>query len=92
MRSYSFFVCAILLLLPACGKQQQYDAKVASAHLANARKLYDTGQFQSARAEVEASIKAEPKMADAHLLAGQIAERLGDPKTALDEYIGADSE
>ena len=92
MRFNSFFVCAILLLLPACGKQQQYDAKVASAHLANARKLYDTGQFQSARTEVEASIKAEPKVADAHLLAGQIAERLGDPKTALDEYVGADSE
>jgi tetratricopeptide (TPR) repeat protein len=93
MRFYfSFLVCAILLLLPACGKQQQDNAKIASASLANARKLYDAGQFQSARTEVEASIKAEPKVGDAHLLAGQIAEKLGDPKTALDEYVVADSE
>ena len=92
MRFYSgFFVCAILLLLPACGKQQLDNAKIASASLANARKLYEAGQFQSARTEVEASIKAEPKLADAHLLAGQIAEKLGDPKTALDEYVGAGS-
>ena len=79
MRFYfSVFVCAILLLLPACGKQQQDNAKIASASLANARKLYDAGQFQSARTEVEASIKAEPKLGEAHLLAGQIAEKLGD--------------
>jgi predicted Zn-dependent protease len=92
MRFYfSFFVCAVLLLLPACGKQQQDNAKIASVSLANARKLYEAGQFQSARAEIEASIKAEPKLGEAHLLAGQIAEKLGDPKTALDEYIGAGS-
>jgi predicted Zn-dependent protease len=88
---FSFFVCAILLLLPACGKQQQDNAKIASASLANARKLYEAGQFQPARTEVEASIKAEPKLGDAHLLAGQIAEKLGDPKTALDEYVAAGS-
>jgi tetratricopeptide (TPR) repeat protein len=93
MRFYfGFLVCAILLLLPACGKQQQDSAKIASSSLANARKLYDAGQFQSARAEVEASIKAEPKVGDAHLLAGRIAEKLGDQKTALDEYVVADSD
>jgi predicted Zn-dependent protease len=92
MRFYfSSFVCAILLLLPACGKQQQDNAKIASASLANARKLYGAGQFQSARTEVEASIKAEPKLGESHLLAGQIAEKLGDLKTALDEYVGAGS-
>jgi tetratricopeptide (TPR) repeat protein len=89
--NFGVFICAVLLLLPACGKQQRDDAKIASASLINARKLYDSGQFQSARAEIEASIKAEPKLGEAHLLAGQIAEKLGDPKTALDEYIGAGS-
>ncbi|MCK1404929.1 tetratricopeptide repeat protein [Bradyrhizobium sp. 76] len=93
MRFYfSFFMCAILLLLAACGKQPQDNAKIAPASLANARKLYEAGQFQSARTEVEVSIKAEPKVSEAHLLAGQIAEKLGDTKTALDEYVAAGSE
>jgi tetratricopeptide (TPR) repeat protein len=84
------FVCANLILLPGCGKEGE-DGKIASASLTNARKLYDAGRYQSARIEIEAAIKADPRVSDAHFLAGQIAEKLGDLQTALKEYVGADA-
>jgi tetratricopeptide (TPR) repeat protein len=84
------FVCANLILLAGCGKEGE-NGKIASASLVNARKSYDAGQFQAARIEVETAIKADPKLSDAHFLAGQIAERLGDFQTALNEYLRADA-
>jgi predicted Zn-dependent protease len=91
MKIYLGFICAILILLPGCGKEAEA-GKIASAALTNARKLYDAGQFQSARTEIETAIKADPKVSDAHLLAGQIAEKQGDVQTALTEYVGAGTE
>jgi tetratricopeptide (TPR) repeat protein len=92
MRIYfSLFVCASLILLADCGKQQD-SGETASVSLASAQKLYEAGQFESARAAIEAAIKADPKMSEAHLLAGQIAEKSGDAKTAINEYAGAGSE
>jgi tetratricopeptide (TPR) repeat protein len=88
---FVLLICANLLFLGGCGKQQD-DAKIASNSLASAQKLYEAGQFQSARIEVEAAIKADPKVSEAHLLAGQIAEKLGDLKAALNEYLGAGNE
>jgi predicted Zn-dependent protease len=84
-------VCVMLILLPGCGREAE-TGKSASAALTNARKLYDAGQFQSARIEIETAIKADPKVSDAHFLAGQIAEKLGDLQTALNEYLGAGTE
>jgi tetratricopeptide (TPR) repeat protein len=84
------FVCANLMLLTGCTKRAD-SGKTASAALINAQKLYDAGQLQSARLEIETAIKADPKVSDAHFLAGQIAERSGDPQTALGEYVGADA-
>jgi tetratricopeptide (TPR) repeat protein len=84
------FVCANLFLLPACGKQEE-TKNIAPASLINAQKLYDAGQFQSARTEIESAIKADSKVSDAHFLAGEIAEKLGDLKTALNEYVTADA-
>jgi tetratricopeptide (TPR) repeat protein len=84
------FVCANLVLLPACGKKVE-TGKIASVSLINAQKLYEAGQFQSARTEIETAIKADPRVSDAHFLAGQIAEKLGDLQTALNEYVGADA-
>jgi predicted Zn-dependent protease len=81
--------CASLVLLSACAKESAAD-KAASA-LANARKLSEAGQFQSARAELEVAIKAAPSAADAHLLLAQIAEKQGDLQTALGEYVTADA-
>src|ERR1700730_2167088 len=86
----ALFVFANLLLLSGCGKEGEA-GKVASASLVNARKLYDAGQFRSARIEIEAAIKADPKVSDAHFLAGQIAEKLGNPEAALNEYVAADA-
>jgi tetratricopeptide (TPR) repeat protein len=91
MKIYVGFICAIFILLPGCGKEAE-TGKIASAALTNARKLYDAGQFQSARKEVETAIKADPKVSEAHFLAGQIAEKLGDLQTALGEYVGAGTE
>ena len=91
MRIYLGFVCAIFILLPGCGKEAE-TGKIASAALTNGRKLYDAGQFQLARKEVETAIKADPKAIEAHFLAGQIAEKLGDLQTALSEYVGAGTE
>jgi tetratricopeptide (TPR) repeat protein len=84
------FVCANLVLLLGCGKGAE-TGKVAAASLINAGKLYEAGQFQSARTEIETAIKADPSVSDAHFLAGQIAEKLGDLKTALNEYLRADA-
>src|ERR1700676_1935061 len=91
MTIYLGFVCAILILLPGCGKEAE-TGRIASAAVNNARKLYDAGQFQSARTEIETTIKADPKVSDAHFLAGQIAEKQGDVQTALTEYVGAGTE
>jgi tetratricopeptide (TPR) repeat protein len=84
------FVCILsLVLLSACGKQETTD-KAASVALANAQRLFQAGQYESARSEIETAIKANPRASDAHLLAGQIAEKLGDAQTALNEYVSAD--
>ena len=79
-----------LIQLSACTKQQNSE-KTAPAALANARKLYDAGQLQAARLEIEASVRADPKLSEAHFLAGQIAERQGDLQSALTGYVGADA-
>lgn len=84
-------VCASLLLISACGKRQEATENAASASLAAAHKLYDAGQYQSAQSEVETAIKADPRSSDAHFLAGQISEKLGDLQTALKEYVNADA-
>jgi tetratricopeptide (TPR) repeat protein len=84
------FVCANLVLLLGCGKGAE-TGKAASDSLINAGKLYRAGQFQSARTEIETAIKADPSLSEAHFLAGQIAEKLGDLKTALNEYLRADA-
>jgi tetratricopeptide (TPR) repeat protein len=83
-------ICSNLLLLPACGKQEE-TRKIASVSLINAQKLYDAGQTQSARNEIETAIKADFKVSEAHFLAGEIAEKLGDLNTALNEYVTADA-
>jgi tetratricopeptide (TPR) repeat protein len=91
MKKYlSAFVCANLILLPGCGGEVGTD-KTAAASLVKAQRLYDEGQLKPARAEIEIAIKANPRLSDAHFLAGQIAERSGDLQTALKEYIGADA-
>src|ERR1700677_353398 len=87
---FRLFICANLLLLPACGKQEE-TRKIASVSLINAQKLYDAGQFQSARTEIETAIKADFKVSEAHFLAGEITEKLGDLNTALNEYVTADA-
>ena len=87
---FRLFVCVNLLLLPACGKQGD-NRKIASASLINAQKLYDASQFQSARTEIQSAIKADPKVSEAHFLAGEIAEKLDDLNAALNEYVAADA-
>jgi tetratricopeptide (TPR) repeat protein len=92
MKTYfSLFVCANLVLLAACGKHED-NKKLAPVSLADAQKLYDEGQYQSARVAIEGTIKADPKMSEAHFLKGEIAEKLGDLKTAINEYVSAGTE
>ena len=81
--------CASLVLLSACAKESEADK--AAAALANARKLSEAGQYQSARAELDVAIKAAPSATDAHLLLAEIAEKQGDLQTALGEYVTADA-
>jgi len=85
---FRLIFCASLITLPGCGKPH---GEIAAASLVTAQKLYDAGQFQSARNEIEIAIKADPKLGDAHFLAAQIAEKLDDLQTALKEYVAADS-
>jgi tetratricopeptide (TPR) repeat protein len=87
---FRLFLCVNLLLLSACGKQEE-TSKTTSATLINAQKLYEAGQFQSARTEIEAAIKAAPNSSEAHFLAGEIAEKLRDLNKALTEYVTADA-
>jgi predicted Zn-dependent protease len=92
MRIYvGLLVCANLVLLAACGKQED-KGKAASVSLTSAQKLYDAGQYQSARVAIDDAIKADPKIGEAHFLAGEIAEKLGDLKTAINQYVSAGTE
>jgi predicted Zn-dependent protease len=85
------FVCVMsLALLAACGKQATSE-QAASAALSKAQSLVQAGQYRSARGEIENAIKANPRASEAHLLAGQIAEKLGDLQAALNEYVSADA-
>ena len=88
---FSLLVCANLVLLAACGKQED-NKKNAPVSLADAQKLYDQGQYQAAQTAIEGTIKADPRMGEAHFLAGEIAEKLGDLKAALNEYVSAGTE
>jgi tetratricopeptide (TPR) repeat protein len=88
--SLRLLICANLLLVPGCGKQEEAKNN-ASASLISAQKLYDAGQFQSARTEIEISLKADPKVSEAHFLRAEIAEKLGELNTAVNEYVAADA-
>jgi predicted Zn-dependent protease len=88
---FNLLICANLVLLAACGKQED-NKKLAPVSLADAQKLYDEGQYQSARVAIEGTIKADPKMREARFLSGKIAEKLGDSKTAVNEYVSAGTE
>jgi predicted Zn-dependent protease len=86
---FSVLACAILIALSGCGKS--FDTKTASAALDEARKAYGAGDVPAARSHVAAALKADPRLSDAHFLAGQIAEKSGDPQTAFNEYNAADA-
>jgi predicted Zn-dependent protease len=87
---FSLFVCANLILLPGCDKAGDAGGSAATL-LADAHKVFDAGDFRAARIKVEAALKADPKVSDAHFLAGQIAERSGDQQAAVNEYVTADA-
>ncbi|WP_280712395.1 tetratricopeptide repeat protein [Bradyrhizobium sp. BR13661] len=83
-------ICANLVGLTACEKKAE-TAKQPSFSLTAAQKLYQEGQFQSARNEIGGLLKVDPKSSNAHFLAGRIAESLGDFQTAVSEYVVADA-
>ncbi len=89
-RSIGLLLLAPALLLAGCDNSGG-GANLAAASLIAARAHYQAAQWPSARRDIEAAIKADPRSSDAHFLAAEIAEKLGDLQAALSEYVSADA-
>jgi predicted Zn-dependent protease len=87
---FRVLICANLIVLPGCEKSGD-TGTTASVALAEARAAYDADELQTAQSKVAAAIKVDPRLSEAHFLAGQIAEKSGDPQTAFNEYTTADA-
>ena len=83
-RAAAVAVAAAGLQLAGCGTAQR------EAHYrASAARLLDDGKFQQAYALAHRAIELDPRDARARLLAARVAERLHDPKGALEQYLAA---
>ncbi|HTU65460.1 MAG TPA: tetratricopeptide repeat protein, partial [Steroidobacteraceae bacterium] len=75
-------VAAIFTLLSACGGAQ---SRLAS-HLERGNEFYADGSFQKASVEFRNALQIDPKNAEAQLMNGRVAERLGDFREAMRAY------
>ena len=82
-----FITVVSLLALTGC-KEKVSPAETA-AHLATARELYAKKDYPQALTEIQGALKGDPRSGDAHYLAAQIQEGLGNQKAAFEEYARA---
>lgn len=61
-------------------------APAAAAAMTEGSKLFAQGQWEAAKAQYEAAIKAQPTLAEAHYNLALSLERLGDRTTATAHY------
>lgn len=61
----------------------------AAAAVEEGNRLFDSRDWQAAKAQYEAAIQAQPTLAEAHYNLGQTLIKLGDKETAKHHYIEA---
>jgi tetratricopeptide (TPR) repeat protein len=88
--SFRFVAVVTIALLGGCAKESEAD-RTGSAAMEKAQRDFEAGQYMSARNQIEASLRTNPRSSDAHLLAARIAEKMEDHQTALNEYVVADA-
>lgn len=82
-------VIAVASLLALSGCKEKVSPAEAAAHLKAAQDLYAKRDYSHALVEVQGAIKGDPRSGDAHYLAAQIHEGLGNQKAAFEEYARA---
>lgn len=88
MRTRPIFITMVSLLALTGCKQKVSPAETA-AHLKAAETLYAQKDYSRALTEVQGAIKGNPMNGDAHYLAAQIQEGLGNQRAAFEEYARA---
>ena len=64
-------------------------APAAVAAMKEGNRLFEARQWEPAKAQYEAAIKAQPSLAEAHYNLAMVIESLGDEATARKHYIEA---
>lgn len=83
-------VClSFVSLLALTGCKGQASPAEAAAHLKTSQELFAQKNYAKALDEVRASIRANPQSGDAHYLAAQIQQALGNQRGAFEEYVWA---
>lgn len=82
-------VVTMVSLLALTGCKQKVSPEEAAAHLKAAETLYAQKDYPRALTEVQGAIKANPMSGDAHYLAAQIQEAMGNQRGAFEEYARA---
>ncbi|MDX7950652.1 tetratricopeptide repeat protein [Lichenihabitans sp. Uapishka_5] len=76
-------------LLALTGCKEKVSPAEAAAQLKAAQVAYEAKDFPAALKAVQSALKGDPRSGDAHYLAGEIQEGLGDKKAAFEEYARA---
>ena len=64
-------------------------APAAVAAMKEGNRLFEARQWEPAKAQYEAAIKAQPSLAEAHYNLAMVIESLGDEATARKHYVDA---
>ena len=72
----------LIVLLSACGGA----ASRRASHMARGQEFFAAGNFEKARVEFRNALQIAPNDADARLMNGRVAEKLGDIRTAAGMY------
>ena len=76
-------------LLALTGCKEKVSPADTAAHFKAAQDLYAQKDYPKALVEVQGALKGDPRSGDAHYLAAQIQEGLGNQKAAFEEYARA---
>ena len=80
-----FVAAALVLLAAGCGGS----AGRKAAYIEHGQKYFAEKNYEKARIEFGNALQIDPRDAQAHFLAGQVAEKLADPRQAVAQYQAA---
>ena len=78
----TLIVLANVVLLAACGGAESRRA----SHMQRGQEFFEQGNFDKARVEFRNAMQIAPQDADAKLMAGRVAEKLGEVREAIGLY------